>query len=404
MTILYAHGNQLTVRKREPVTSGSVNVYPVQFEFSEDWDGLTRTAVFKAGAETRSILLDDTGKCIIPWEVLSSHGRQLTAGVYGTRDGDVVLPTVWADLGPILYGVTTGEAAQEPTPGAYDQVLDELVYIREKIDGIDEGGGIQGPTGPEGPPGPPGPKGDDGPQGVQGEQGIPGVPGEQGPKGDPGAPFAIAKTYSSVAAMNADFGGTDVSVGQFVLIDTGNVEDEDNAKLYVKGDVQYSFITDLSGATGMTGPEGPPGARGERGEQGPQGVQGIQGVQGPTGPQGPPGESAGEIYSTEETRIGTWIDGKPLYRKCYQATTPPSAGSYQIIISDSTLFSNIKAVTHIYGYVKYNNNNLPPINLYVTDTNYVATWFLNGRIQMICTSGWVNKPCYVVIEYTKTTD
>lgn len=105
MTILYAHGNQLTVRKREPVTSGSVNVYPVQFEFSEDWDGLTRTAVFKAGAETRSILLDDTGKCIIPWEVLSSHGRQLTAGVYGTQDGDVVLPTVWADLGTILEGV-----------------------------------------------------------------------------------------------------------------------------------------------------------------------------------------------------------------------------------------------------------------------------------------------------------
>lgn len=24
-----------------------------------------------------------------------------------------------------------------------------------------------------------------------------------------------------------------------------------------------------------------------------------------------------EVYSTEETRIGTWIDGKPLYRKVY---------------------------------------------------------------------------------------
>lgn len=27
--------------------------------------------------------------------------------------------------------------------------------------------------------------------------------------------------------------------------------------------------------------------------------------------------SAGEVYSTEETRVGTWIDGKPLYRKVF---------------------------------------------------------------------------------------
>lgn len=27
------------------------------------------------------------------------------------------------------------------------------------------------------------------------------------------------------------------------------------------------------------------------------------------------GGSSGEVYSTEETRIGTWIDGKPIYKK-----------------------------------------------------------------------------------------
>lgn len=31
-----------------------------------------------------------------------------------------------------------------------------------------------------------------------------------------------------------------------------------------------------------------------------------------------PSKSAnGEVYTTEEQRIGTWIDGKPLYRKCF---------------------------------------------------------------------------------------
>jgi hypothetical protein len=99
-----------------------------------------------------------------------------------------------------------------------------------------------------------------GPQGIQGErgpQGLQGVKGETGPQGPQGAKgdaFAIAKTYTSVAAMNAGFASDGVKQGQFVLIDTGNVNDADNAKLYVKGTTAYTYLTDLSGATGMTGP------------------------------------------------------------------------------------------------------------------------------------------------------
>lgn len=79
------------------------------------------------------------------------------------------------------------------------------------------------------------------------------------PKGDTGEPFRIKKTYSSVAEMNAAFATDEVLEGQFVVIDTGNVNDEDNAKLYVKGKTSYSYITDLSGADGLTGPPGPQG-------------------------------------------------------------------------------------------------------------------------------------------------
>ena len=122
---LYANKTQLTVRAREPTTSGSVNAYTARFEFSTDWDGMDRVAVFKAGAESRSVPLDESGECTIPWEVLTSHGQQLTAGVYGTRDGDVVLPTVWASLGTILEGVTAGEGARPPTPDLWRQELDK---------------------------------------------------------------------------------------------------------------------------------------------------------------------------------------------------------------------------------------------------------------------------------------
>ena len=115
MFILYANKTQLTVRAREPLTSGSVNAYEARFEFSPDWEGLTKTAVFKAGNEVRSVLLGADGQCTIPWEVLSSHGRQLTAGVCGTRGTDMVLPTVYANLGTILEGAAPGENARPPT-------------------------------------------------------------------------------------------------------------------------------------------------------------------------------------------------------------------------------------------------------------------------------------------------
>ena len=81
--------------------------------------------------------------------------------------------------------------------------------------------------------------------------------GRQGAKGDTGEPFAIYKTYTSVTAMNAD--AENVPDGRFVLIETGNVDDEDNSKLYVRtvgGAADFQFVTDLSGAQGIKGDQG----------------------------------------------------------------------------------------------------------------------------------------------------
>lgn len=102
-------------------------------------------------------------------------------------------------------------------------------------------------------------------KGAQGEQGLKGDKGETGAKGDKGDPFTIAKTYASVAAMNAGYATDGVAIGSFVIIDTGNVEDEDNAKLYLKGETAYSYLTDLSGAQGM---KGETGAKGDIGAEG----------------------------------------------------------------------------------------------------------------------------------------
>lgn len=77
--------------------------------------------------------------------------------------------------------------------------------------------------------------------------------GIQGPAGPKGEAFVIKKTYPSVAAMNADF--DNMQLGDYVMI-ASDVEIEDNAKLYTKGEQAWIFITDFSGATGIKGEDG----------------------------------------------------------------------------------------------------------------------------------------------------
>lgn len=266
MFVLYANKTQLSVRKRESVTSGSVNVYPAHFEFSGDWDGLTRTAVFRSGTDTYSVLLDLSGECIIPWEVLTSHGRQLTAGVYGTRGNEIVLPTIWTSLGTILEGAAPGKESRPPTPELWEQALnskgDNLAYTDTGELGLYSGdkllssvpvaggeGGFVPVPGPEGPPGPqgePGEKGDTGPQGPEGPPGPQGEKGDPGPQGEPGP----AGPQGPAGAPGAD---------------------------------------------GAPGPKGDPGERGEAGPEGPQGPVGETGPRGESGKGVPPGGTTGQM-------------------------------------------------------------------------------------------------------------
>lgn len=68
-----------------------------------------------------------------------------------------------------------------------------------------------------------------------------------------GDAFSIKKVYASVANMEADKSNPDITEGDFVLVNTGDVEDPDNAKLYVKADGDFEFLVDMSGTIGFTG-------------------------------------------------------------------------------------------------------------------------------------------------------
>ena len=125
--------------------------------------------------------------------------------------------------------------------------------------------------------------------------GTPGPQGPKGEKGDPGEPFTVAKVYNSVSNMNAGYATDSVKVGQFVLINTGNVQDEDNAKLYVKGSSQYDYLCDLSGMAGIQGPKGDKGEQGIQGTPGAKGDKGEAGAQGPAGAKGADGVSVTNV-------------------------------------------------------------------------------------------------------------
>ena len=278
--ILYADKNKLLVRKRGPLTSGSVGVYLVRFEFSTDWEGLSRTAVFQADGEPARMLLDESGECGIPREVLVKPGVRLRTGVYGVQGGEIVLPTIWADLGEILRGVTMPDGGTyPPTPELWEQALngkgDALEYDglnlsllagNKKLSTVQiaggEGGvpvpGPEGPPGPQGEPGPPGPEGPpgkDGEPGPQGDKGNPGEPGPAGPKGDQG--------------------------------DAGPAGPQGNA--------------------GPAGPQGPPG---EQGPPGPAGKDGANGADGSPGPGVPTGGATGQVLAKVdgEDYHTEWID------------------------------------------------------------------------------------------------
>lgn len=134
-----------------------------------------------------------------------------------------------------------------------------------------------------------------------------------------GDAFTIVKTYPSVANMKLNYNDPEVSVGQFVMIDTGNVQDEEDSRLYLKGDSEWKFISDLSGAQGiqglsayqiavqqgfegdenawLTSLKGETGAKGDKGDTGEKGDQGEQGLQGPKGDTGSGLNIKGELDS-----------------------------------------------------------------------------------------------------------
>lgn len=113
------------------------------------------------------------------------------------------------------------------------------------------------------------------------------------------------------------------------------------------------------------------------------------------------------IYSTEETRIGTWIDGKPLYRKSYSFKFPDDHSAQWVTIPN-TIIEDIEEITYLQGTARYATSQATvfpfPRSSGDTQVCEMAYRFGVGIITRSNTEYPSNQSATVTIKYTKTTD
>lgn len=268
---LTVRNKDIHVRKADKLVTGQTN-NEIKFHFDgEPWNSLSKSIIFRVEDLKMLVALNgDTVK--IPFEIFDEIylGKIVYIGIYGLDSAGVVIyPTPYFRLGVIERGANT-EGASNPSAPSLNidkELLDKALKAADEAKTaaasakVDAGSAaesvklviekteitkanadraeaatkqyprINGDT-------------------AHWETWDPAVGGWK----DTGtlAEFKIRKTYPTVDAMNADFSGASTDTGDFVMI-AGSVEDPDTAKLYVKGETAFEYITDLSGAQGMKG-------------------------------------------------------------------------------------------------------------------------------------------------------
>lgn len=142
----------------ELLTAGMAKAVTVEFVFSDDWSGLTKTAVFSAGRTTVDVMESawDGNKVVVPHEILADAGPIARVGVYGANADKLILPTVWVTLGKVMPAAEpSGDPGADPTLPIWAQLqnqigdLDDLETYNKGnlVDAINEARNSGGGTG-----------------------------------------------------------------------------------------------------------------------------------------------------------------------------------------------------------------------------------------------------------------
>lgn len=112
-----------------------------------------------------------------------------------------------------------------------------------------------------------------------------------------------------------------------------------------------------------------------------------------------------DTYSSTETICGTWIDGRPIYRKVFTGLDGlPSSASQKSWGSTVTGLNNVDNVINIYGFASNGIwlNAIRPNGV----TNCIGLWydFDNQSIKVEVGINRSSLTLTVIMEYTKSSD
>ena len=117
----------LTIEIENDINAGEYNITPVNFEFSEEYEGLTKMAVFTAcGSEpVKEAILNN--QCIIPLEVLEQPGV-VSLGVYGYETDGTDLELRYSpkaqNFNVKVGSYREGNDPELPVPTEWERVLE----------------------------------------------------------------------------------------------------------------------------------------------------------------------------------------------------------------------------------------------------------------------------------------
>ena len=136
LTVTGAH---VTAQADGPLTSGMVGLRVV-ISYDESWDGLSKTLVCRNSMGNTAfdqvyIVANIGGRATVAPEVMVAQ-RHLYLGIEGyTREGNLVMPTIWADCGLIQPGAeSNGAESQEVTPETWMQLESQIGTLDELIE------------------------------------------------------------------------------------------------------------------------------------------------------------------------------------------------------------------------------------------------------------------------------
>lgn len=119
------------IERPQKITAGTVGL-PIEFTFDGQWDGLSKTAVFRV-RHTKKIVESLETETTVPWELLDKPGAWLSVGVYGMNaDGSVVIPTVWANVAVIKEGADPdGDPGIDPELPVWQKLLNDMGDLQD---------------------------------------------------------------------------------------------------------------------------------------------------------------------------------------------------------------------------------------------------------------------------------